>query len=171
MKLRYFYSTILIMLCLAIVSIPLAGVAENKIITSGDLVEFDGTLSKSIASQINDASDLTITNKNRSVLAAFLVLEFQMLINKDTTSNITLDLEAPIYVGKSGTMASVSFNTNKGYVLVIFQSSPLSTQYAFSGSSDSKLAKSALQMSSDNVWEVSSTDFITALSDLMGAIQ
>ena len=151
--------------------LPLAGLAETKIITSGDLIEFDSVLAKSISSQINDATDLTTTNKNRSVLAAFLALEFQMLIEKDTSSNITLDLESPIYVGKSGTMASASFNTSKGYVLIIFQSSPLSTQYAFSGSSDSKLAKKALQMSSDSIWEVDSTDFVSALTDLVGAIK
>lgn len=168
---KHHNTLILLILCLAIMFLPLAGVAETKIITSGDLIEFDSVFAKSISSQINDATDLTTTNKNRSVLAAFLVLEFQMLIDKDTSSNITLDLASPIYVGKSGTMASVSFNTTKGYVLTIFQSNPLSTQYAFSGSSDSKLAKKALQMSSDSIWEVDSTDFVSALTDLIGAIQ
>lgn len=164
-------SLVLFFLCLSIAYMPLCGYAAGKIDTSGKAVEFKGVMSESIASQITAASDLTISAKNRSFLAAFLTLEFQLLINDDKTSNITLNLVSPIYVGKSGDMASVSFNTNKGYVLMIFQSKPLSTYYAFAGSSDSTSAKKALNQSSDQVWEVSSEELATAVTQLMGAIQ
>ena len=165
------HSFFLLMICLTIACMPLSGYAVSKINTSGDAVSFNGIMSKSIASQINAASDLKIRAKNRSFLAALLALEFQMLVNEDKASNITLELESPIYVGKSGDMASVSFNTNEGYVVMIFQTKPLSTYYAFAGSANSQMAKEALKQSSDQIWEVPSEDLATAVTQLMGAIQ
>ena len=167
---KQFKTLVLFILCISIIVIPLSGYAD-KIITNGDLTKFDGKMTQSIASQIPSAASLTGTKDTRALLSAFLTLEFQMLIEKDKTSNISLDLTTPVYVGAQGDMASVSFNTNKGYVLIIFQSKPLSTHYAFSGSSNSEVARKALLASSDDVWEVKVEDLITQLALLMQAIQ
>lgn len=167
----FLLSTMIVLLCFSLILIPISSSATSAIDYSGTPVEFDGVLSESIASQINNASDLTANTNSRALLAAFLVLEFQFLIQNDTTGNIKLNIDnAPIFVAKSGTMASVSFDTSKGYVLIIFQSNPLSTYYAFAGYSNSDMAKKALQMSSDSVWEVNLEDFISAFNSLMGAI-
>lgn len=112
-------------------------------------VQFDSKMMESVSSQIQEATDLTITEDSRAVLAALLTLEYQV-----QEPEIKIDFTSPIFVSKSGTMAAVSFNTMEGYVLVIYQMNPLTTYYSFADSSDSQIAKAALEMSSDEVWEV-----------------
>ena len=122
---------------------------EEKAADNSEPIQFESILLKSFASQIKEASDLTLTENNRAILAAAMTLEYQV---QEPDSKV--DLTTPIYAARSGTMASVSFNTDKGYVLIIFQMNPLTTYYGFANSSDPQMAYGALLMSSDEVWEV-----------------
>lgn len=115
----------------------------------GDLVEFNSKMMESVSSQISSATDLTTTSNNRAILAALLSLEFVY-----QRHDLEIDYSFPIYVGKSGTMASVMFCTESGYVLVIYQKAPLSTGYGISNIKDAYIAKKALEIASDSVWEV-----------------
>ncbi len=115
----------------------------------GDLIEFNSKMMKSVSSQISSATDLTTTSNNRAILAALLSLEFAY-----QRPDLEIDYSLPIYVGKSGTMASAMFCTVKGYVLVIYQKNPFSTSYGISNSKDAYMAKKALELASDSVWEV-----------------
>ncbi len=109
---------------------------------------------------------MTLTEDNRAVLAALLTLEFQV-----QAPDVKIDFTSPIYASKSGTMAAVSFNTTRGYVLVIYQMNPLITYYSFADSSDSTIAKAALDMSSDEVWEASYDLYLEKLTALVQQIQ
>ena len=131
-----------------------------------DLIQFDSKMMTSVSSQIQEATDLTLTEDSRAVLAALLTLEFQV-----QESDVKIDFSSPIYVSKSGTMAAVSFNTTKGYVIVIYQMNPLTTYYSFADSSDSTIAQAALEMSSDDVWEVTYDLYIEKLTALVQQIQ
>lgn len=135
-------SIIFICFCL-LLFIPSFSLGENT------PVQFDSKLMVSVSSQIQEATDLTLTEDSRAVLAALLTLEYQV-----QQPDIKIDFASPIFVSKSGTMAAVSFNTTKGYVLVIYQMKPLTTYYSYAESSDSRIAKAALEISSDEVWEV-----------------
>ena len=131
-----------------------------------DLIQFDSKMMTSVSSQIKEATDLTATEDSRAILAALLTLEFQV---QDQDAKI--DFTSPIYAAKSGTMAAVSFNTTKGYVLVIYQMNPLTTYYSFADSYDSIVAKKALMMSSDDVWEVPYDLYLEKLTALVQQIQ
>ena len=113
------------------------------------LIVFKSKMMRSVSSQINSATDLTTTGTNRAVLAALLTLEFAA-----QRPDCTIDYTKPIYVGKSGTMASVMFCTSKGYVLVIYQMNPLSTSYGIVNEKNAAVAKASLALVSDDVWEV-----------------
>ena len=129
-------------------------------------VQFDSKMMASVSSQIQEATDLTLTEDSRAVLAALLTLEFQV-----QEPDAQIDFESPIYVSKSGTMAAVSFNTLRGYVLVIYQMNPLTTYYSFADSSDSTFARAALEMSSDEVWDVSYDLYLEKLTAIVQQIQ
>lgn len=128
-------------------------------------IQFDSKMMPSVSSQIQEATDLTITEDSRAVLAALLTLEFQA-----QEPDIKIDFTSPIYVSKSGTIAAASFNTMKGYVLVIYQMNPLTTYYSFANSSDSKLARAALEMSSDEIWEIPYDIYLKSLTALVQQI-
>lgn len=130
------------------------------------LIQFDSKMMTSVSSQIQEATDLTLTEENRAVLAALLTLEFQV-----QEPDVKIDFTSPIYASKSGTMAAVSFNTTKGYALVIYQMNPLTTYYSFADSSDSTIAQGALEMSSDEVWEVPYDLYLEKLTALVQQIQ
>ena len=149
---------LLIILCMLLMIQP--SFSENA------LIKFDSKMMSSVSSQINEATDLTLTEDYRAVLAALLTLEFQV-----QEPDIAIDFTSPIYASKSGTMAAVSFNTTRGYVLVIYQMNPLTTYYSFADSSDSAVAKAALEMSSDDVWEVSYQLYLEKLTLLVQQIQ
>lgn len=129
-------------------------------------IQFESKMMASISSQIREATDLTLSEDTRAVLAALLTLEFQT-----QEPDVKIDFTSPIYVSKSGTMAAVSFNTTKGYVLVIYQMNPLTTYYSFADSSDSTIAKKALEISSDEVWEVTYDLYLEKLTALVQQIQ
>jgi len=129
-------------------------------------IQFDSKMMTSVSSQIQEATDLTLTEDNRAVLAALLTLEFQV-----QEPDVKIDFASPIYASKSGTMAAVSFNTTRGYVLVIYQMNPLTTYYSFADSSDSSIAQAALEMSSDEVWEVPYDLYLEKLTALVQQIQ
>ncbi len=148
---------LLIISCLLLVAYP--AFSENT------PVQFDSKLLESVSSQIQEATDLTLKEDTRAVLAALLTLEFQV-----QEPDIKIDFTSPIYVSKSGTMAAASFNTAKGYALVIYQMNPLTTYYSFADSSDSRIAKAALEMSSDEVWEVSYDLYLEKLTALVQQI-
>ena len=131
-----------------------------------DLIRFNSVMMKSVSSQLNEATDLTTTKENRAVLAALLVLEFQ-----NQKPNDTFDYTSPIYVSKSGTIAAVSFNTSKGYVMVMYQMHPMTTHYAYCDTKNPQLVKATLEMISDRVWEVSLDLFIEKLSILVQQLQ
>ena len=130
------------------------------------LIQFDSKMMTSVSSQIQEATDLTLTEDNRAVLAALLTLEFQV-----QEPDVKIDFTSPIYASKSGTMAAVSFNTTKGYALVVYQMNPLTTYYSFADSSDSSIAQAALEMSSDKVWEVPYDLYLEKLTALVQQIQ
>ena len=140
-----------------------------SVVASADVekpIQFKSKMMDSVSSQLKEATDLTLTENNRAVLAALLTLEFQV-----QEPDIKIDFESPIYVGKSGTIASASFNTTKGYVLVLYQMHPLTTYYSFSDSKSSKMAEAALKMSSDDVWEVSYDLYLEKLTALVQQLQ
>lgn len=131
-----------------------------------DLIQFTSVMMKSVSSQINEATDLTTTTDNRAVLAALLTLEFKNQKPKDT-----IDFTSPIYVSTSGTIAAVSFNTSKGYVIVMYQMHPLSTLYGYCETKDPQMEKAILEMSSDRVWEVSFDLYLEKLNILVQQLQ
>lgn len=130
-----------------------------------NLIQFNSKMMPSVSSQINEATDLTISESNRALLAALLTLEFQV-----QESNVEIDYQSPIYVAKYGTVVSASFNTSKGYVVVMYQMHPLTTYYSFSNSTDATIAKLALEMSSDSVWEVPFAMYYEMLAQLVNQI-
>ena len=152
-------SCLLIILCGLLLLIQ-PSLGENA------LIQFDSKMMTSVQSQIQEATDLTLTEDNRAVLAALLTLEFQV-----QEPDVKIDFTSPIYASKSGTMAAVSFNTTKGYALVIYQMNPLTTCYSFADSSDSSIARAALEMSSDEVWEVPYDLYLEKLTALVQQIQ
>ncbi len=147
-----------------ILSITVKVVGKNDSVN--DIIQFDSKMMKSVSSQIKEATDLTTTEDNRAVLAALLTLEYQA-----QEPDNTVDPSLPIYVAKYGTMASVSFSTTKGYVLVIYQMNPLSTYYSIADSSDPQLALKALEMSSEEVWEVPYEKYLEKLTALVNQLQ
>ena len=152
-------SYLLIILCILLLTIQ-PSLGENA------PIQFDSKMMPSVSSQIREATDLTSTEDSRAVLAALLTLEFQV-----QEPDCKIDFTSPIYVSKSGTMAAVSFNTTNGYVLVIYQTNPLTTYYSFADSSDPTVAQAALEMSSDDVWKVGYNLYLEKLTALVQQIQ
>ena len=142
---------------------------EEIFTTSGpktsDLINFDSKMMDSVSSQISEATDLTTSADNRAVLAALLTLEYQV---QESANQI--DFDSPIFVGKSGTIASVAFNSTKGYVVVIYQMNPLTTCYGYSNSEDSSLVKASLEIACDKVWTVSYEKYLEKLAALVEQI-
>ena len=129
-------------------------------------IQFESKMMKSVSSQINEATDLTLTEDARAVLAALLTLEFQV-----QEPDVKIDFTSPIFVAKNGTIATASFNTTKGYVIVLYQMNPLLTYYGFADGSDSRVAKAALELSSDKVWGVSFDLYYEKLTAVVAQIQ
>ena len=152
-------SFLLIVLCLLVLTI-------NPSISENSPVQFESKMMASVSDQIQEATDLTISDDSRAVLAALLTLEYQV-----QEPDIKIDFTSPIFVAKCGTMAAVSFNTTKGYVLVIYQMNPLTTYYSFADSSDSRVAKAALEVSSDEVWEIPFELYLEKLNAIVQQIQ
>lgn len=140
-------------------------IADKSVNSIDNPIQFDSKMMPSVSSQIKEATDFTITDDNRAILAALLTLEYQV-----QEPDNKIDFTSPLFVAKYGTMASVSFNTDKGYVLVIYQMNPLTTYYSCANSSDSRVAKAALEMSSDEVWEVPYDIYLEKLTALIQQI-
>ena len=160
---KAFYSFAIITLCLLwVFGNAIADKSGNSI---DNPIQFKSKMMVSVSSQIREATDLTLTEDNRAVLAALLTLEYQV-----QEPNNKIDFTSPIFVAKFGTMASASFNTTKGYAIVIYQMNPLTTYYSYADSSDSRVAKAALEMSSDKVWEVPYDIYLEKLTALVQQI-
>lgn len=127
---------------------------------------FKSRMMDSVSSQINEATDLTISGTNRAVLAALLTLEFT-----HQCPDKKIDYTMPIYVSKSGTIAATVFAIQDDYVMVAYQMHPLTTTYGFLGGKDAAMAKKALQMISDNVWTVPLNEYNQKLELLVQQIQ
>ena len=150
---------------LLLISILLLVIPNSLCESKGSPIQFDSKMMESVSSQIREATDLTLSEDSRAVLAALLTLEYQ--VQEPETK---IDFTAPIFVSKSGTMAAASFNTTKGYVLVIYQMNPLTTYYSYADSSDSRIAKAALELSSDEVWVVPYDLYVEKLTALIQQI-
>jgi len=129
------------------------------------LIQFESKMMTSVSSQIQEATDLTLTEDSRAILAALLTLEFQV-----QEPDAQIDFTSPIYASKSGTVVAISFNTTKGYAYVLYQMNPLTTYYSFSSGSDSTIVQAALEMSSDEVWVVPYDIYLEKLSALVQQI-
>lgn len=136
------------LLCL-LSNVTFADISEAENTLFSDLITFKSIMMKSVSDQLSSATDLTTTNNNRAVLAALLSLEFA-----NQRPDLKINYNQPIFVGKSGNMASVMFGTEMGYVMVVFKMHPLSTSYGISSIINATMAKSGLLMVSDNVWDV-----------------
>ena len=66
-------------------------------------VQFDSKLMVSVSDQIQEATDLTLTDDSRAVLAALLTLEYQV-----QEPDIKIDFTSPIFVSKSGTTCRIN---------------------------------------------------------------
>lgn len=140
---------VLLLIVCSISDIIFLDMSNAEALFLSDLIEFDSKMMKSVSSQISSATDLTTTDSNRAILAALLTLEFAC-----QRPDLQIDYSLPIYVGKSGTMASAMFCTEKGYVLVIYQKKPFSTSYGITNEKNANIAKRVLELASDDVWEV-----------------
>ena len=130
-----------------------------------DLQEFKSVMMKSVASQINQATDLTTTDNDRAILAALLTLEFA-----NQQPDFKIDYSLPMYVCKTGTIASVAVGGEKDYAVILFQSKPLSTSYGLFHTTDYKKVKAALMMSSESVWQVDLGLYNEKLEALIGQL-
>lgn len=138
--------------------------AENPYIS--DSVRFNSKMMASVSEQISAASDLTKTNNNRAVLAALLTLEY-----KYQDPSFEFDYSLPIYACKAGNMASIAFAGKDRYVIVIYQTKPLSTYYAYLYSTNAAMVKASLELTSDNVWSVSINDYNEKLAILVDQLK
>ncbi len=132
---------------------------------TSELVEFKSVMMESVSSQIHSASDLTTTENNRAALAAMLSLEF---VNQ--RPDFTIDYLLPIYVCKQGNIAAVAPGGNEDYVLVIYQSDPLSTSYGILKGNNPNTIQATLEETSESVWKVSIDDYNENLLALIGQI-
>ncbi|MBE5806767.1 MAG: hypothetical protein E7317_00285 [Clostridiales bacterium] len=114
-----------------------------------DLKPFPNMMMDSVASQLNSATDLTIAEENRAILAALLTLEYCYYTNTNE-----IDYTQPIFVGKKDTTVSCAFATGDDYVVVFFQMNPTSTSYGKIYDCDSAMARVTMMMASDEVWPV-----------------
>lgn len=159
MKMRF----LMLLLALVLAFAPAAQAEEGDI---SELVEFDSVMMESVSGQIRSAADMTLTEDNRAALAAMLSLEF---VHQQPDFHI--DYTLPIYVCKQGDMAAVAFGGDEDYVLVIYQSDPLSTGYAYLYGNDAAVVRAALEATNEDVWEVAIDDYNRLLAALVEQLQ
>lgn len=160
---RRFLCLAMIVVCVVFALSGAGGISAEA--ETSELVEFKSKMMQSVSSQINSASDLTTTEGNRAVLAALLTLEFTY-----QRPDYTIDYTQPIYVCKQGNLASVAFGGSDGYVLVIYQSDPLSTSYGFFTGRQPAIIRATLAATSDSVWTVAIDDYNEKLAALIGQL-
>ena len=127
-----------------------------------ELVEFNSVMMESVSDQISSAVDLTTTSTNRAILAALLSLEFTY-----QRYDFTFDYNLPIFVCKSGQIASVAMGGKDSYALIIYQMNPLSTSYGIIYGNDPNTIKATLSQTNDSVWTVSLDDYNEKLAALV----
>lgn len=113
------------------------------------LTVFPNVMMDASADQLNEATDLTITENNRAILAAMLTLEY---CNYAGTTAIVFS--QPIFVGKKDTTASCAFAVGNDYIVVFFQMHPTSTSYGKIYDCNAGMARITMEMASDEVWPV-----------------
>ena len=131
-----------------------------------DLVEFRSTMMESVSSQINEATDLTITSDKRAILAALLSLEF---VNQKT--DFTIDYTLPIYACKQGKIASVAVGGEDNYALIIYQMNPLATSYGILYGNNPTVIRATLEATNESVWQVPINVYNEKLSELVSQLQ
>ena len=130
-----------------------------------ELTPFESLMMESVSSQINSAIDFTESADKRSILAALLTMEY-----KYQQQDFEFDLSLPMYVTKKGKMAAVCFAGQTNYIMVIYQSSPLSTSYGEIYCLNPSMVETVLKQISDSVWTVALSDYNRNLAILVDQI-